>query len=216
MGCPMFSLETSPRLMRPGSNVSVSRWKAGSQSSWSRQKHAGQVVPGRVEQMDPASGLAATHRRGEEDIQPELIAGEHIAGRIHARHARERCRWPGWPVEHLFDNRSAGRPKYARDICTPGANGKRGTNSRVWPVTAYEPASGGTSPVPAYTANTEGQPFGGAVAGAFHPATLNVRPSSWMETVWAMAVTSIRKMSAMAGREHLRKIESRAARSSAD
>src|SRR5215467_4553957 len=71
----------------------------------------------------------------------------------------------------------------------PGASGYFGRKTSAPFSMEYEPASAGTSPVPAYTANTDGQPAGGsrsAVIGT--PRTLNVLPSSWSEIVCANAL----------------------------
>src|ERR1700730_1216783 len=78
----------------------------------------------------------------------------------------------------------------------PGANGKRGRNTRESSSTVYVPRRAGTSPDPAYTANIEDQPLAGALAGAFQPLTSKALSLSWMEIDCAFAVIPIARMTA--------------------
>src|SRR6185437_10491314 len=65
--------------------------------------------------------------------------------------------------------------------------------TRVPSTTAYLPASGGTSPVPAYTRKTELHPRGGGCEVACQPVTRKSTPSKWMEIVCAAAIIPPKK-----------------------
>ena len=130
----MVSLEVSPRLMRPGSKVSVNRWNEGSQSSCPGRNTPGRAFPAWSSRANPASGLifGSSVRRRRYTAAADCLGARHLTDIRHATRASAAVGLAG-PSNTLSTAAPPGGRNTAR-YRTPGANGKRGTNSSVQAV----------------------------------------------------------------------------------